>query len=213
MHIWEKFTQQFLRRVFNREFNQLDSVGSLRAWMRGILTRNHFRLLHKNATIIQHHWRSHKTRIAFGLYLIERVHEMWHNYYDQMAARVHAMWRGYWVRLLQLHHLLRTHQHPGVITKIDKTCFTYIEEMMKCFEYRRCGERKTQTCRDCQIDPKPSLLLRGTYYERCEREIREIERRIKVDRTRKTTSIDTNRDSDTRKIFDELVQLGNERKV
>ncbi|XP_076389448.1 uncharacterized protein LOC105662410 [Megachile rotundata] len=87
-----------------------------------------------------------------------------------------------WIQfiLFKLHHLLRTHQRSGVITRIDKTCFTYIEEMMKCFEYRRCGERKTQTCRDCQIDPKPSLFLRGTYYERCEREIREIERRIKV---------------------------------
>nr|XP_012139908.1 PREDICTED: uncharacterized protein LOC105662412 [Megachile rotundata] len=56
----------------------------------------------------------------------------------------------------------------------------HIEDKMNCFEYKRYGERKTQTCHDCQIDPKPSLLLRGTYYERCEKEIREIERRIKV---------------------------------
>ncbi|XP_076296581.1 uncharacterized protein LOC143216896 [Lasioglossum baleicum] len=39
--------------------------------------------------------------------------------------------------LFKLHHLLRTKQRPGVVTRIDKSSFTFIEEMLKCFEYRK----------------------------------------------------------------------------
>lgn len=75
--------------------------------------------------------------------------------------------------------MLRTKQQPGVITRIDKTRFTFIEDMLRCFKYRYYTRGKI-TCEDCEIDPKPSLIFRGTYYERCEREIREIERSLEA---------------------------------
>ncbi|XP_076545030.1 uncharacterized protein LOC117601369 isoform X2 [Osmia lignaria lignaria] len=202
----------------------------IQAWIRGILTRNHLRLLHKSAIIVQRHWRGHRTRVAVDLYLVEHVHQLWQNYYDEMATRIQAIWRGYWVRktvldipkmrrwlksvyaknqetvenmrkfrydvikyeeavmehesmqcilfiLFKLHHLLRTHERPGVITRIDKTRFTFIEQMLKCFEYRRYAGRKRRTCRDCQIDRKPTLLLQGTYYERPYEEDEKIQRK------------------------------------
>ncbi|CAK9796344.1 Spermatogenesis-associated protein 17 [Anthophora quadrimaculata] len=209
----------------------------IQAWMRGILTRNHFRLLHESAVTIQRHWRGYLIRIFVDRYLVERVHQMWQDYYDEMATRIQAFWRGYWIRktvfdikkmkrwlqevykkneeavtnmkkfhqdeieriqammeresmqwilfiLFKLHHLLRTNQQPGVITRIDNTHLTMIEEMLKCFEYRHYVRRKRiapwKKCRDCQIDKKRTLLLQGTYYERCERAIREIERKVET---------------------------------
>jgi len=80
---------------------------------------------------------------------------------------------------LKLHHLLRTKCRPGVITRIDKTRFIYIEEMLKCLEYNQYSVSKARSvCRDCQIDPKSSLIFRGTYFEKCEKEIREFEKSL-----------------------------------
>ncbi|XP_033178663.1 uncharacterized protein LOC105681231 [Bombus impatiens] len=170
-------------------------------------------------------------------YLVHRVHQMWQDYYNEMATRIQAFWRGYWIRktvldiekmrrwlnevytkneetvknmkrfkqeeiecvqtiieresmqwilfiLFKLHHLLRTKQRPGVFTRIDSTRFTLIEEMLRCLEYKRyMRDKKTKLkrkCEDCQIDRKPTLILRGTYYERCEKEIHEIRKNLEA---------------------------------
>ncbi|XP_043579598.1 spermatogenesis-associated protein 17 [Bombus pyrosoma] len=170
-------------------------------------------------------------------YLVHRVHQMWQDYYNEMATRIQAFWRGYWIRktvldiekmrrwlnevytkneetvknmkrfkqeeiecvqtiieresmqwilfiLFKLHHLLRTKQRPGVFTRIDNTRFTLIEEMLRCLEYKRyMRDKKTKSkrkCEECQIDRKPTLILRGTYYERCEKEIHEIRKNLEA---------------------------------
>lgn len=81
---------------------------------------------------------------------------------------------------MKLHHLLGTKCRPGVITRIDKTRFTYIEEMLKCLEYDQYVFKAKAICKDCQIDRKPSLIFRGTYFERCEKEIREFEKSLQT---------------------------------
>lgn len=78
---------------------------------------------------------------------------------------------------LKLHHLLRTKCRPGVITRIDKTRFVYIEEMLKCLEYDQYIAKARSVCRDCRIDCKP-LIFRSTYFEKCEKEIREFEKTL-----------------------------------
>ncbi|XP_076655556.1 uncharacterized protein LOC143360508 [Halictus rubicundus] len=211
----------------------MHSMISVPAWIRGIQTRKHFRLLHQSAITIQRQWRGYCVRIFADRYLVERVHRMWQDYYNRMATRIQAIWRGYWVRktvlnipamrrwlknvyekngetvenmnrfkqneiknrehrlelesmqwvlfiLFKLHHLLRTKQRPGVVTRIDKNSFTFIEEMLKCFEYKKYTGRNVVCCRDCDIDPKKSSIFRGTHYERCEKAIREIERDLKI---------------------------------
>ncbi|KAM0731710.1 Spermatogenesis-associated protein 17 [Formica fusca] len=205
----------------------------IQAWIRGIITRNHLRRLHENATILQRHWRGYRTRMFTNQYLIQHVQQMWQDYYTSMATRIQAVWRGYWIRktqinflqlrrwlrdvytkndetlenmkkfrrgeleyaenmteqeamlgilfiLFKLHHLLRTKCRPGVITRIDKTRFTYIEEMLKCLEYDQYVSKAKAICKDCQIDRKPSLIFRGTYFERCEKEIREFEKSLQA---------------------------------
>ncbi|CAL1677787.1 unnamed protein product [Lasius platythorax] len=206
----------------------------IQAWFRGIVTRNHLRRLHENATILQRHWRGYRARMFANRYLITRVQQMWQDHYNRTATRIQAVWRGYWTRktqinflqlrqwlrdvytkndetlenmkkfrqgeleyaesvteqeamlgilfiLFKLHHLLRTKCRPGVITRIDKTRFTYIEEMLKCLEYNRYISKAKSICRDCQIDPKPSLIFRGTHFERCEKEIREFEKSLRAE--------------------------------
>ncbi|XP_071568692.1 spermatogenesis-associated protein 17 [Temnothorax nylanderi] len=203
----------------------------IQAWFRGIITRNHLRKLHENATVLQRHWRGYHARMFINQYLAERVRQMWQHHYNNMATRIQAVWRGYWSRktqinflqlqqwlrnvytknnetlenmkkfrqgelehaesvteqeamlwilfiLFKLHHLLRTKCRPGVITRIDKTRFVYIEEMLKCLEYDQYISKARSVCRDCQFVRKPSLIFRGTYFERCEKEIREFEKSL-----------------------------------
>lgn len=52
--------------------------------------------------------------------------------------------------------------------------------MLKCLEYNRYISKAKSICRDCQIDPKPSLIFRGTHFERCEKEIREFEKSLRA---------------------------------
>ncbi|KAH0948149.1 hypothetical protein HN011_006117, partial [Eciton burchellii] len=203
----------------------------IQAWFRGIVTRNHFRKLHKSATILQRYWRGYRARTFVHQYLAECVHQMWQDYYDSMATRIQAIWRGYWTRktqinvlqvrewrrnlqmknnetlenmkkfrqkeldhaenvtereamhwilfiLFKLHHLLGTKCRPGVITKIDKTRFTYIEEMLKCLQYNRYVSRAKSACGCCQIDRKRSFMLCDSYFKKCEKELREFEKSL-----------------------------------
>ncbi|KAG5315537.1 SPT17 protein, partial [Acromyrmex insinuator] len=84
----------------------------IQAWFRGIVTRNHLRKLHEKATILQRHWRGYHTRMfIINQYLVERVHQMWQDHYNNMAMRIQAIWRGYWSRkkinFLQLQRWLK----------------------------------------------------------------------------------------------------------
>lgn len=79
---------------------------------------------------------------------------------------------------MKLHHLLRTKCRPGVITRIDKIRFVHIEEMLKCLEYSQYISKARSVCRDCQFVHKPSLIFRDTYFEKCEKEIREFEKSL-----------------------------------
>lgn len=89
-----------IRISFSRCYNsvQLDFGSTVQAWIRGILTRNHLRLLHESALIIQRHWRGYCARIIFEQCLIQSVHQMWEEYYKKMATKIQAFWRGYWLR-------------------------------------------------------------------------------------------------------------------
>lgn len=51
--------------------------------------------------------------------------------------------------------------------------------MLKCLEYDRYVSKSKSVCAGCRIDRKRSLILRGTYYEKCEKEIREFEESLR----------------------------------
>ncbi|XP_066601089.1 spermatogenesis-associated protein 17-like [Prorops nasuta] len=71
--------------------------------------------------------------------------------------------------LFKIHHLLGTVSQPGVFTRIDKVQCTHIEKMIKCLKYRYYKVQRKK-------EKKPRVFIfRGTYLEKCEREIREYE--------------------------------------
>lgn len=82
------------------------------------------------------------------------------------------------IMFLKLHHLLRTKCRPGVITRIDKTRFVHIEEMLKCLEYNQYVSKTRSVCGECQFINKPSSIFRDDYFEKCDREIREFEKSL-----------------------------------
>ena len=51
--------------------------------------------------------------------------------------------------------------------------------MLKCLEYNQYIAKVKTVCKDCQIDRKCSLIFRNTYFEKCEKEIREFERSLR----------------------------------
>lgn len=55
-------------------------------------------MLHKEAIIIQSNWRGYYVRNNFDKILINKVHQMWEDYYNCMATQIQALWRGYWIR-------------------------------------------------------------------------------------------------------------------
>lgn len=50
--------------------------------------------------------------------------------------------------------------------------------MLKCFEYSQYILKAKSVCRDCPFVQKPSLIFRDTYFEKCEKEIREFEKSL-----------------------------------
>ncbi|KAK1126496.1 hypothetical protein K0M31_005131 [Melipona bicolor] len=56
--------------------------------------------------------------------------------------------------------------------------------MLKCLEYKRYVSNKRTKVkskrRDCQIDETPTSILRGTYYERCGKEIQETQKSLEA---------------------------------
>lgn len=98
-----------------------------KAWFRGIITRNHLRKLHENATILQRHWRGYRARIFINQYLSECVHLMWQCHYTNMATRIQAVWRGYWSRKTKMNYLQLKQWLRNVYTKNNET----LENMKK----------------------------------------------------------------------------------
>lgn len=81
----------------------------------------------------------------------------------------------------KLHHLARTKNRPGVITRIDETRFTYIEEMLKCLEYEGYRRKTKFACGDCRLGRTFSPILRdATHLRKYENEIREIEKSLRA---------------------------------
>ncbi|KAI4499860.1 hypothetical protein M0802_005116 [Mischocyttarus mexicanus] len=208
-------------------------VVKYKAWFRGIITRKHLSILHKEAIIIQSNWRGYYVRNNLNTILINKVHQMWKDYYNCMAIRIQAVWRGYWIRktilnlqerwrwlnniyakneeiveimqkfkeneinyckniveresllwilfiLFKLHHLLRTKIRSGVITHIDQNNLTLIEKMLKCLKYQFYQPRKINACEHYKLEKKFSSIFCGTSLQRCEKEIRDFEYKLKT---------------------------------
>ncbi|XP_077269436.1 spermatogenesis-associated protein 17 [Temnothorax americanus] len=99
----------------------------IQAWFRGIITRNHVRKLHENATVLQRHWRGYHAKMFINQYLAERVRQMWQHHYNNMATRIQAVWRGYWSRKTQINFLQLQQWLRNVYTKNNET----LENMKK----------------------------------------------------------------------------------
>ncbi|XP_024946113.1 spermatogenesis-associated protein 17 isoform X2 [Cephus cinctus] len=82
--------------------------------------------------------------------------------------------------LFKLHHLLGTKQRPGVMSRIEKNKFISVEKMMQCLEYSLYNKKKREDNCCCEESIDPPLMLKGTRLERCEKEIREFEKKLRA---------------------------------
>ncbi|XP_046409494.1 spermatogenesis-associated protein 17-like [Neodiprion fabricii] len=152
---------------------------------------------HRCATKIQALWRGHKARkngVSFPKYRrwlqsvydkntetstrMKEFRDSESAYMRKLMERESMLWILF--ILFKLHHLLSTESQPGVLAHIDKTRFTMIEKMMRSLEYTLYVEkRRLKKCRVRPPDAQP-LLFEGTYFERCEKEIRDLERSLEL---------------------------------
>lgn len=114
-------SDRFAARIWPRARSSSNDTVLSQAWFRGIATRNHLRMLHECATVVQRHWRGYHARIFFNRYLVERVHQMWQDHYNSMATRIQANWRGYWTRKTRVNVLQLRQWRRDVHAKNDET--------------------------------------------------------------------------------------------
>ncbi|XP_018399022.1 PREDICTED: vesicle-associated membrane protein 713-like [Cyphomyrmex costatus] len=117
------------------------------AWFRGIITRNHLRKLHEKATILQRHWRGYYTRMfIINQYLVERVHQMRQDHYNNMATKIQAVWRGYWSRKTKINFLQLQRWLKNVYIKNNETL-----ENMKRFRQRELEHAESLTEQEAML--------------------------------------------------------------
>lgn len=123
-----------------QEFFDFNAARTIQRYAKGWYVRRILHKKHQAAIIIQKEWRRFYCRRHFFRMLEDRVQKALTEHYYRAAQKIQALFRGWWVRqnihdhsrLIQiqitagedllhcvafkLHHLLRTHQIPGIFS-------------------------------------------------------------------------------------------------
>lgn len=152
-----------------QDYHEFKAARSIQRFVRGWLYRSKYRQQRKSAILIQKEWRRFYCQRLYFRKVEEKLQQRIEQHFHCSAQKIQALWRGWWVRhhihdhtrlmrmqlmagedllycvAFKLHHLLRTHQIPGVYSlrnsrydfdiqlKIEDTrVFLQVEEMREC---------------------------------------------------------------------------------
>ncbi|XP_005182240.1 uncharacterized protein LOC101891227 [Musca domestica] len=147
------------------DYRQFKAARCIQRFVRGWLARTRFRRLKWATIIIQTEWRRfHACRLYYRK-LEDLVQQRIEEHYYKSAQKIQALWRGWWVRehihdhtklvrlqlmagedllhcvAFKLHHLLRTHQIPGVYSLRNSSALSKVEALLASMTFKTCTER------------------------------------------------------------------------
>ncbi|XP_037959993.1 uncharacterized protein LOC119689272 [Teleopsis dalmanni] len=152
------------------EYFQFKAARTIQAAWRGYYTRKMLKIKTEAAEIIQRAWKSFFAKRYYYRLLEFTVQQSIEAHYYRAAQIIQAFWRGYLVRkhihdqyrlqrlqlgaaedllscvAYRLHHLLRTHQIPGIYSIRNSSCLSKVEKLLttasiKKLNYEICLKR------------------------------------------------------------------------
>ncbi|XP_073838559.1 uncharacterized protein [Musca autumnalis] len=147
------------------DYQQFKAARCIQRYVRGWLARTSYRRLKWATIIIQKEWRRFYACRLYYRKLEDLLQQRVEGHYFRSAQKIQALWRGWWVRehihdhtklvrlqlmagedllhcvAFKLHHLLRTHQIPGVYSLRNSSALSKVEALLASMTFKTCTER------------------------------------------------------------------------
>ncbi|KAI8114704.1 hypothetical protein FF38_11181 [Lucilia cuprina] len=151
-----------------QDYLEFQAARCIQRYLRGWLYRTKYRRLRLAAIIIQREWRRFYCQRLYFRKVEETLQQRIEQHYYRAAQRIQALWRGWWVRhhihdhtrlmrlqlmagedllycvAFKLHHLLRTHQIPGVYSLRNSSALSKVEQLLASLTFKACNQRSIQ---------------------------------------------------------------------
>ncbi|XP_073841552.1 uncharacterized protein [Musca autumnalis] len=171
------------------DYQQFKAARCIQRHVRGWLARTSYRRLKWATIIIQKEWRRFYACRLYYRKLEDLLQQRVEEHYFRSAQKIQALWRGWWVRehihdhtklvrlqlmagedllhcvAFKLHHLLRTHQIPGVYSLRNSSALSKVEALLASMTFKTCTERvrKAHDFRQNQIKEGKKQFEKSTH--------------------------------------------------
>ncbi|XP_037824871.1 protein OPAQUE1-like [Lucilia sericata] len=151
-----------------QDYLEFKAARCIQRYIRGWLYRRKYKRLCLAAIIIQREWRRFYCQRLYFRKVEETLQQRIEQHYYRAAQKIQALWRGWWVRhyihdhtrlmrlqlmagedllycvAFKLHHLLRTHQIPGVYSLRNSSALSKVEQLLASLTFKACNQRSIQ---------------------------------------------------------------------
>ncbi|XP_075161071.1 uncharacterized protein LOC142233897 [Haematobia irritans] len=147
------------------DYHKFKAARCIQRFVRGWLARLTYQRKKWAVIIIQKEWRRFYAQLRYYKKLEDLVQRCVEEHYFRSAQKIQALWRGWWVRehihnhkellrsqlmagedllhcvAYKLHHLLRTHQIPGIYSLRNSTAFSKVETLLSSMTFKIYTDR------------------------------------------------------------------------
>ncbi|XP_065362097.1 uncharacterized protein LOC135955666 [Calliphora vicina] len=151
-----------------QDYLQFKAARCVQRFVRGWLKCLKYRRQRLAAIRIQCEWRRFYCQRIYFRKVEETLQQHIEQHYYRAAQKIQALWRGWWVRhyihdhtrlmrlqllagedllycvAFKLHHLLRTHQIPGVYSLRNSSALSKVEQLLASLTFKTCNQRSVQ---------------------------------------------------------------------